>query len=276
MAMVINTNVASLQAQRNLSTAQSNLSTSFNRLSSGFRINSSKDDAAGLAISEKFKTQVRTYNVVERNANDAISMAQTADGALGQITDIMGRMRELAAQGANGALQSSDRAYLSTEFKQLQAEVTRIMTSTKFNETQLVASAAKAVTFQIGLDNKDTDRISVDFGGIDLNTLRATATTKVSSAETNSRTALDTIDTALKTVSTARAKFGAVMNRFDNTVGNIQTARLNIAAANSRIRDVDVAEEAAQLSRQQVLMQAGSSILAQANASPQQALGLLR
>ncbi|MEI7893476.1 MAG: flagellin, partial [Myxococcales bacterium] len=137
MALVINTNVASLQAQRNLSSSQQSLGVSFNRLSSGYRINSAKDDAAGLAISESMRMQIRTYTVVERNTNDAVSMAQTAEGALGQISDILGRMRELAAQGSNGALQSADRAYLQTEFSSLQAEVKRIMTSTKFNNAQV-------------------------------------------------------------------------------------------------------------------------------------------
>jgi flagellin len=275
MALVINTNVASLQAQRNLSSSQQSLGVSFNRLSSGYRINSAKDDAAGLAISESMRMQIRTYTVVERNTNDAVSMAQTAEGALGQISDILGRMRELAAQGSNGALQSADRAYLQTEFSSLQAEVKRIMTSTKFNNAQVIGSGANQVTFQVGINNVGTDRITITFGNLNLKTL-TTGDTRVSSGQLNSWNSLDKIDSALKSVSTSRSSYGAVMNRFEITVANIQTARLNIAAANSRIRDVDVAEEAAQMSRQQVLMQAGSSILAQANQSPQMALSLLR
>ncbi|MEI7892574.1 MAG: flagellin [Myxococcales bacterium] len=275
MALVINTNVASLQAQRNLGNSQNLLATSFNRLSSGYRINSAKDDAAGLAISESMKMQIRSYTVVERNANDAVSMSQTAEGALGQLSDILGRMRELAAQGSNGALQSSDRSYLQTEFKSLQDEVRRIMTTTKFNGAQMIASSGSPIVFQVGIQNLSTDRITITFGGVKLTSL-LTGTTRVQSGQQNSWYTLDQVDTALQKVSQARARYGAVMNRIDITVANIQTARLNLASANSRIRDVDVAEEAAMMSRQQVLMQAGSSILAQANQSPQMALSLLK
>jgi flagellin len=275
MALVIQTNVASLQAQKNLSTAQSSLGTSFNRLSSGNRINSAKDDAAGLAISESMKNKVRSYTVAERNANDAVSMAQTAEGALGEVSNILGRMRELAVQGANGSLGSADRAYLKTEFTQMQAEVKRILTSTKFNGRQLVASGSSSVTFQVGLDNSTDDQISVSFGGVNLKALTSTSTS-VSGGATGSQNALATIDTALATVSTARARFGAAMNRFEITTSNIQTARLNVAASASRIKDVDVAEEAASLSKNQVLTQAATSVLAQANSSPQSALMLIR
>jgi flagellin len=275
MALVINTNVASLQAQKNLNKANSSLATSFNRLSSGFRINSAKDDAAGLAVSDNMKMQMRSYSVAERNANDAISMAQVAEGALGSVTDIIGRMRELATLGANGSLQSSDRAYLQTEFSSLQAEVKRILTSTKFNGQQLINSASASVSFQVGIKNVSTDRISVTFGGVNLTTMLATST-KVNGAATNSQTALDALDGALSKVSTARARFGASMNRLEVTTSNLQTEKLNISAAYSRIRDVDVAEETASLSRTQVLTQAGNSILAQANQTPQAALSLLR
>jgi flagellin len=275
MALVINTNVASLQAQKNLNKANASLATSFNRLSSGFRINSAKDDAAGLAVSDSMKMQMRSYSVAERNANDAISMAQVAEGALGSVTDILGRMRELATLGANGSLQSSDRQYLQTEFSSLQAEVKRILTSTKFNGSQLINQASAQVSFQVGIKNVSTDRITVTFGGVNLNAL-LTSTTNVAGAATNSQSSLDQIDTALSTVSTARARFGASMNRLEVTTSNLQTEKLNISAAYSRIRDVDVADETAQLSRTQVLTQAGNSILAQANQTPQAALSLLR
>ena len=275
MALVIQTNVASLQAQKNLSSAQSALGVSFNRLSSGNRINSAKDDAAGLAISESMKNQVRSFTVAERNANDASSMAQTAEGALGEVGNILGRMREIAVQGSNGALQTSDRAFLQTEFGQMQKEVTRITSSTKFNGTTLLASASSSVAFQVGINNTAADRISVSFGGIQLASMTAT-TAKVSGTATNSQTALGTIDSALAKVSTARARFGAAMNRFDITTSNIQTARLNVSAAASRIKDVDVAEETASLSKSQVLTQAATSVLSQANSSPQAALMLIR
>lgn len=275
MALVIQTNVASLQAQKNLNTAQNALGVSFNRLSSGNRINSAKDDAAGLAISESMKNQVRSFTVAERNANDASSMAQTAEGALGEVGNILGRMREIAVQGSNGALQTSDRAFLQTEFGQMQKEVTRITSSTKFNGKQLLASASSSIAFQVGINNTTADRIAVTFGGIDLKLLAST-TTSVSGAASNSQSALDTIDTALARVSTARARFGAAMNRFDITTSNIQTARLNVSAAASRIKDVDVAEETASLSKSQVLTQAATSVLSQANSSPQSALMLIR
>jgi len=275
MALVIQTNVASLQAQKNLSSAQGNLQTSFNRLSSGNRINSAKDDAAGLAISENMRNQVRSYTVAERNANDAVSMSQTAEGALGEVSNILGRMRELATQGANGAVQSSDRDYMQTEFTQMQSEVKRILTSTKFNGNQLLKSASAATQFQVGINNTADDRITVTFGGVSLGAL-TTSDTKVSGSAGNSRASLDTIDTALKTVSTARARFGAAMNRFDVTSSNIQTARLNVAAAASRIKDVDIAEETASRSKNQVLTQAATSVLSQASSSPQSALMLIR
>jgi flagellin len=275
MALVIQTNVASLQSQKNLATSQASLQTSFNRLSSGNRINTAKDDAAGLAISESMKTQIRSFTVAERNAGDAISMAQTAEGALGEITNIVGRMRELAVQASNGALQSSDRAFIQTEFSNLQAETKRIMTSTKFNGKKLINSASSSEAFQVGINNTSDDRISISFGGIDLKSAMGTSTS-VSGSAGNARKALDTLDTALATVSTARARFGAAINRLEVTTSNVQTVRLNLSAANSRIRDVDVADETASLSRQQVLTQAGTSVLSQANSSPQAALSLIR
>ena len=275
MSLVIQTNVGSLQAQKNLASTQLLLSTSFNRLSSGFRINSAKDDAAGLAISESLKSQVRSLTVAERNAGDAVSMSQTAEGALGEITGILSRLRELATQGSNGALQSSDRSFIQTEFSNLQSEMQRIMTSTKFNGKQLIQSAPSEVGFQVGITNATEDRITVTFGGVDLATLISTAT-KVSGSATNARNCLDTIDAGLARVSNARARFGAYLNRLETTVSNIQTVRLHLSSANSRIRDVDVAQESADQSRNQGLLQAGTSVLAQANQSPQQALSLLK
>jgi len=275
MALVIQTNVASLEAQRNLYKSQSALQTTFNKLSSGYRINTAKDDAAGLAISESLKSQVRTLTVNERNAGDAISMSQTAEGALGEISNIVLRMRELSAQASNGSLQSADRNFIQTEFSNLQAETKRIMTSTKFNGKQLITSAYRSEAFQVGINNTNDDRIAISFGGIDLASLTGTSA-KVSGSAGNARTALDTIDTALFRVSQARARFGAMMNRFETTISNIQSVRLNLSSANSRIRDVDVAEEAATQSKNQVLTQAGTSVLSQANQTPQGALSLLR
>ena len=274
MALVIQTNVASLETQRNLYKSQNALQTTFNKLSSGNRINTAKDDAAGLAISESLKSQVKSLAINERNAGDAISMAQTAEGALGELSNIVLRMRELAVQASNGALQSADRDFVQTEFTNLQAETKRIMTSTKFNGKQLITSAGTSESFQIGIQNSTSDRIAISFGGIALQSLTTDA--RVSSGPGNARSALDTIDSALFKVSQARARFGAMMNRFETTISNIQSVRLNLSAANSRIRDVDIADEAATQSKNQVLTQAGTSVLSQANQTPQGALSLLR
>jgi flagellin len=276
MSLVVQTNVASLAAQKNLNKNQMSLQGNFNKLSSGYRINTAADDAAGLAISESMKSQIRSYKVAERNAADGISMAQTAEGALGEISGIFSRMRELAVQGSNGTLGSSDRNYLDTEYQSLKSEVSRIQSSTKFNGKALLGSSGSAITFQIGLDNVSTDQIAVTFGGVGLTAILSTGS-KVSGATAgNSLAVLSVIDTALKTVSTNRAKFGAAMNRLDITTSNLQTVGVNLSAANSRIRDVDVAEETAGLSRNQVLSQAGASVLAQANQAPQIALKLLQ
>ena len=275
MALVVQTNVASLQAQKNLATTQKMLANSFTKLSSGYRINTAADDAAGLAISESMKMQIRSFGVAERNANDAISMAQTAEGSLGEVSGILGRMRELAMQGSNGSLQTSDRGYLDTEFQQMKSEIQRIQGSTTFNNVKILQTTASTLNFQVGINTGANNQISITFGNINLGGL-LTTTNKVSGTAGNSSSALTAIDNALKTVSTSRATFGAAMNRLQVTTSNLQTVSTNISAANSRIRDVDVAEETASMSREQVLAQAGASVLAQANQSPQFALTLLR
>lgn len=277
MPVAIQTNLASLEAQRNLTATSKALTVSFNRLSSGYRINSAADDSAGLAISENMKMQIRSYSVAERNANDGISMTQTAEGALGQMTTLLTRMRELAMEASNGSMSSTDRDYIGTEFTQLQAELGRLQDSTTYDGTSLLQTGTTGIDFQVGINNADTDRITVTFGGLDLASLRSGTDTMVAGTDgLNARGSLDTIDSALKTISTTRANFGAAMNRFDTTISNIQTVRTNISAANSRIRDVDVAEESATMAKNQVLSQAGSSVLAQANQLPQLALGLLK
>jgi flagellin len=275
MSIIMQTNVASLQAQQNLNRNQSALTTSFNKLSSGYRINSAADDAAGLAISESMKAQIRSYTVAERNANDAISMAQTAEGALGEVSGIVTRMRELAMQGANGSLQTSDRSYLDTEFQSLKAEISRIQGSTTFNGVSLLQQTASSVDFQVGINTAANNRITLTFGGVDLSAL-LTATNMLSGTAGNSRGLLTTIDNSLRSISTGRARFGAAMNRLDITTSNLETIRTNTSAANSRIRDVDVAEETSMMARNQVLSQAGSAVLAQANQLPQIALSLLK
>ena len=274
MALTIQTNVSALAAQKNLSVNQKQLAGSFAKLSSGFRVNTAADDAAGLAVSESMKSQIRSYNVAERNAADGISMAQTAEGALSQVHDVLGRMRELAMQSSNGSLSSSDRGYLDTEFGSLKAEIGRIQDSAKFNNQKLVAVSGATIKFQVGLNNTASDAISVTFGGVALTTLLATASTVSTTA--GALSALGNIDSAIQSVSNSRAKFGTAMNRLEVATGNIQTMRLNLSAANSRIVDVDVASETAAMSRNQVLSQAGVSVLAQANQLPQLAFGLLR
>jgi flagellin len=275
MALAIQTNTSSMEAQKNLLHNQSNLQKSFNRLSSGYRINTAADDAAGLAISESMRSQIRSYTVAERNASDGISMAQTAEGALGEVHNILGRMREIGVQASNGSLTEDDRSFLQTEFTSLQAEIGRIQESAKFNGKALVAAATSSITFQVGLANTASDQITVDFGGLSLSTITGSGALVSGSTASSALASLQTIDDAITSVSTARSNFGAAMNRLEVATGNIQTMRLNISAANSRIRDVDVADETSKMSRNQVLTQAGISVLAQANQLPQLAFGLI-
>jgi flagellin len=274
MALYIQTNTSSMEAQKNLQHNQMNLQKSFNKLSSGYRINTAADDAAGLAISESMKSQIRSYTVAERNASDGISMAQTAEGALGEVHNILGRMREIGVQSSNGSLTQQDRDFLQTEFSSLQSEIGRIQDSAKFNGKQLVNNSTTSITFQVGLENTASDQISIDFGGLSLSSVTSSATVAGATAS-NALSSLSTIDAAITSVSVARSNFGAAMNRLDVATSNIQTMRLNISAANSRIRDVDVADETSKMSRNQVLSQAGISVLAQANQLPQLAFGLI-
>ncbi len=276
MAITIQTNISSLETQKALNKTQSALNKNFTRLSSGYRVNTAADDAAGLAISESMKTQIRSYVVAERNANDALSMTQTAESVLGDMSDILGRMRELAMQGANGSMTDVDRGYLDTEFTALKEEMARIQTSAKFNGRQLISPTAYDITFQIGLNNTSSDQIQLTFGGLGLTSLLDATTNVAGTTTSNALTALGRIDGALQIISTNRAKYGATMNRLEVSISSIQTMRLNLTAANSRIRDVDVAQETAELSRNQILSQAGSSVLAQANQLPQLALQLLK
>ncbi|MEN9581652.1 MAG: flagellin [Pseudomonadota bacterium] len=274
MALYIQTNVASQQAQKNLLGNQDKLQQSFARLSSGYRINTAADDAAGLAISESMRAQIRSYSVAERNASDGISMAQTAEGALGEVHGILGRMRELAVQSANGNLTSTDRGFLQTEFGQLQSEVSRIQDSAEFNGQKLVSATAATINLQVGLNNTASDQIAITTGNVDLDSIINSVSISGAGA-TGALASLSVIDTAITNVSTSRSKFGAAMNRLDVASSNIQTMRLNLSAANSRIRDVDVAAETSELSKNQVLTQAGIAVLSQANQLPQLAFGLI-
>ena len=272
----VKSNLQAMDAQQKLNSTQMAVNKSFQKLSSGYRINSAADDAAGLAISESMKSQIRSYTVAERNANDAVSMTQTAEASLGDMHDILGRMRELAMQASNGDMSQVDRGYIDTEFSSLKAEMGRIQGSAKFNGQALVASAPTNITFQIGLNNTASDQITLTFGGLALTTILSAATNVSGATAGNALASLQVIDDAIQNVSSERAKYGATLNRLDVTVNSIQTMRLNITSANSRIRDVDVAEETANLSKNQVLSQAGVSVLAQANQLPQLALKLLQ
>ena len=275
MASTINTNMQSLNAQRNLGVSQNSLTTSMQRLSSGLRVNSAKDDAAGLAIAERMGAQVRGMNVAVRNANDGISLAQTAEGALGKVSESLQRMRELAVQSANASNGASDRANLDAEFQALGAEVTRVLTGTKFNGTDLL-STATTLTFQVGANNVGTDQIDVvttDLSG-GAGVVASTGGNILTSGA--ALTAMDSIDDAIDEATTARATFGAVQNRFDAVIGNLQVASENQSASRSRIVDADFASETANLSRSQILQQAGTAMVAQANQLPQGVLALLR
>lgn len=277
MPQVINTNLISLNAQRNLSTTQNMLAQSIQRLSSGLRVNSAKDDAAGLAIAERMNAQVRGMNVAIRNANDAISLSQTGEGALGKVGDMLQRMRELAVQSANATNSSADRTSLNDEYAQLGAEIDRLVAGTKFNGLAILGADAGALTFQVGANTTANDTIDVtttDMTGGDL--AAATAATIDGADATNATAAIDLIDDALDTVNSERSKLGAVQNRFEAVVANLQIAVENQAASRSRIMDADFAAETAALTRAQVLQQAGVAMLSQANAVPNNVLALLR
>jgi flagellin len=311
MSMSVNTNIISLNAQRNMSSTASSLATSMQRLSSGLRVNSAKDDAAGLAIAERMSAQVRGINVAIRNANDGISLAQTAEGALGKVGDMLQRMRELAVQSRNATNSDGDRANLQKEFAQLQEEMSRTIKSANFNGKALFDSAGTGyeatLSFQVGANTGTNDRIDVDSAdlagtavegstltsassdGQVMATVYTTATTSGGNgiaiggwqtAPTNVGgeidEAIEAIDQALNVVNNQRATFGAVQNRFEAVISNLQVASENQAAARGRIMDADFAAETANLSRSQILQQAGTAMVAQANQLPQQVLQLLQ
>lgn len=267
MPMVINSNMNSMTAQRNLAMNQSSLSTSMQRLSSGLRVNNASDDAAGLAIATRMDSQVRGITVAIRNANDGISLAQTAEGASATTVDVLQRMRELAVQAQNASNGTSDRANLDTEYQALSSEITRIAEATKFNGTAIVGSAAGAQVFQIGSNNGDT-----------LTVTTATITTVAGGLTTAAlaSTALAAIDTEIGVQTTARASYGAAINRLGFAVSNLAISGENQAAAKGRIMDADFAAETSNLSRAQILQQAGNAMIAQANQQPQQVMALLR
>ena len=274
MALTVNTNIASLNAQRNLSNSQSALNTSLQRLSTGLRVNSAKDDAAGLAIAERMNAQVRGLTVGIRNAGDGISLAQTAEGALGSITEALQRMRELSVQAANATNGTSDRQSLDAEFNQLGSEIDRIIAGTEFNGIAVLSTGAGAQVFQVGANNTANDRITVTTTNL---TGAATAVNAgdVLSAS-GAQAAISLVDTALDTINSERATLGAIQSRIEIAVRSLETTRENTAAARGRIIDADFAAETANLTKAQILQQAGVAMLSQANALPQMALALLQ
>ena len=280
MAQIINTNIMSLNAQRNLSATQSALATSVQRLSTGLRVNSAKDDAAGLAIAERMNTQVRGMNVAIRNANDAISLSQTAEGSLSKINDMGQRMRELAVQSANATNSDSDRKNLDAEYQALAQEIKRNLAGAAFNGTKLFATAA-ALTFQVGANAASTDQITINtenlagdakFTAVIGNNAKPDGIATVTAASA----ALGKLDDMLSLVNSKRAEFGATQNRFEAVIQTLQVSAENQTAARSRIMDADFASETASLTRSQVLQQAGTAMLSQANSLPNNVLSLLR
>ncbi|WP_138435054.1 flagellin N-terminal helical domain-containing protein [Marinobacter shengliensis] len=274
MALGINTNISSLSAQNQLSKSQNLGNQALERLSSGLRINSAKDDAAGLAIATKFDAQIRGLTVAQRNANDGISLAQTAEGALDEVTNNLQRIRELAVQAANATNSAEDRAALEAEVQARKDEIDRIGAVTQFNGTNLLDGTFTGQTFQVGANNTANDRITIDIGTeISMSGL---SITEAVSTVTGAQSLLDEIDTALDTVNGLRGDLGAVQNRFESTIANLGNSIQNQSASQSRILDADFAAETAKLAKANVLQQAGISVLAQANARPNQVLSLLQ
>jgi flagellin len=286
MSSVINTNVGSLTAQRNLSSSQASLAQSMQRLSSGLRVNSAKDDAAGLAIAERMNAQVKGMDVAVRNANDGISLAQTAEGALATVGDALQRMRELAVQSSNSTNSNSDKDSLDKEFGELSKEIQRVLGGTTFNGKAILGTDAGSLTFQVGANTTTNDSISITTSNMtslaSITTLAGTDNAGTGRAVIDSTanastiaTVINNIDTAIDAVNSERATMGASQNRFDAVITNLQSSVENQSAARSRIMDADFASETANMSRAQILQQAGTAMVAQANQLPQQVLKLL-
>ena len=274
--LAVRTNVMSLNAQRNLDNNSSALGKSMERLSSGFRINRAADDAAGLAISEKLKAQIGGFNVAARNMGDAISMIQTAEGALDEVSSMMGRMRDLAVQAANGSLDSVQRGNIGQELTSLSAEISAVSNRTLFNGNALLTGTQ--FQFQTGAAGTDTTNVTmVNLGNAAVTAVQtsANAYTGANATQAGATTLIGQLDTAIQYVTTQRSVLGAAQNRFEHTIGNVSTLAENLSASNSRIRDVDVADESASLARSQILSQSAVSILSQANQQPQLAMKLL-
>jgi flagellin len=276
MGLRINTNTASLNAQRNLYGTKLNLDKSLERLSSGYRINRAGDDAAGLAISENLRAQVRGLKQASRNAQDGVSLVQVAEGSLNEISSILIRLRELSVQAASDTIGPVERQFLNVEYDQLVSEIDRIADGTEFNGTQLISGTGSILDFQVGTRNDpNIDRLSFDASKADANSAALGVNLTSVADKASAQNSLSAIDSAIVSVSAMRADFGAIQNRLQSTIGNIAVSVENLSAANSRIRDVDVAEETADLTKSNILLNAGTSVLAQANQTSNAALGLL-
>lgn len=277
MGLRINTNVPALIAQRNLRASRTSMDRNLERLSSGSRINHAGDDAAGLAISESLRSQTRGLAQAERNAQDAISLVQVAEGAMGEVSNLLIRMRELGVQASSDTVGTEERKYMDVEFQQLLAEIDRIANSTEYNRVPLLNGSAGTFEIQIGTRNQPaTDRIKLfDAGSADINSTALGINLAGVSDKPSAQNTLTSIDSALTSVTRIRAEFGAMQNRLGSIINNLMVNKENLTAANSRIRDTDLAEETAELTKNQILMQAGMSVLTQANSSTKAALGLL-
>ena len=273
MGIRINTNISSLNTQRHLAKNSSAFAKSMEKLSSGLRINRAGDDAAGLAISEGLKSDIRALDQASRNAADGISLVQTAEGAMDEVSNILLRMKELSEQSLNGTLSNTDRGYLDAEYTALTDEIDRISDSTEFNGVSLLDSSGGSINIQVGIGTTSADRVAIDLSN-DRDSTALTLTTAIDTA-TNAGTAMAQIDAAIATVTSARSDFGAVQNRLESSIRNIGMTSENLSAANSRIRDVDIAQETSRMTSFQILQQAGVSMLAQANMTSGLAMALM-
>lgn len=277
MGLRINTNVASLNAQRNLGNTRSSMEKTLQKLSSGQRINRAGDDAAGLAISENLKAQIKGLGQAQRNAEDGISLVQIAEGALSEVSNILIRLRELSVQAASDTIGSTERKFLNVEFDQLTQEIDRIANSTEFNRVPLLNGTGAVFDIQIGTRNSPiTDRLTFDASSADVNVAALGLNLASVADKISAQNSLASIDQAIVTVSGIRADFGALQNRLQSTINNIQVSVENLSAANSRVRDADIAAETAEMTKNNILVQAGTSVLAQANSSSKNALNLIQ
>jgi flagellin len=274
MALVVNTNVSSLAAQRNLSINQAQLGRSVERLSSGLRITRAADDAAGLGVSETLRAQIRSINQANRNAGDGISLTQVADGAAATVGSLLSRMRELATQSASGTLGATERSYLDQEFVALRSEIDRIATTTEYNGQPLLSGASNTFEVFIGFKSGSGNSLNVALADLDVAAVGLTGASVSTAAA--AQTMLSNIDSAISAVATARANYGSIQSRFEVAIQNLTVTAENFTAAESRIRDADIAQETSVFTKNQILTQSGIAILAQANSLPQQALALLR